>query len=242
MNTEHPENDGTYCELCGTPFVAGESRHDYWWWNGGTGDKSHICQADKGHICSRCNSVIKRHTDCQTESHDAPVPEDTINVAWFADDMPAPEKWEAAKKHIATLNEEDLVRQAANVLDTIHLERVASYYGMSDYKVKLRLEELLAELDLRIAVKQVAKRFKPMLERQCREIGLYEERDYDGLLREGFIDQKEYELFKRIKANELHQEVLEASSAELCEELDDPDENDEMDRCDEDFLRELRNM
>ena len=202
------ENDGTYCELCGTAFLAGESRYDYWWWNGGTGDKSHICQAEKSHICTRCYTVVKRHIDCQTEPPDAPVTEDAINVACFADDMPSPEKWEAAQKHIAMLNEEELVRQAGNVLEAIHLEHVVSYYGMSDYKVHLRLEELLAELHLRIAVKLVAKRFTPMLKRQNQEIELYEEHDYDGLLREGFIDQEDYDLLQRVNENPKYRQAI----------------------------------
>jgi hypothetical protein len=63
------------------------------------------CQAEKSQICNRCNSVVKRHIECQTEPPDALVSEDAIDVVSFADDMPSLAKLEAAKKHIATYRE-----------------------------------------------------------------------------------------------------------------------------------------
>ena len=99
--------------------------------------------------------------------------ENVINVSSFASDLPRPKKWEAAKKHIATLSEEELIQQAGKVLQSIHADTMFyRYFGMADYKIGLRLNDLLEELHKHIAAKQVKKRFTPMLEKHQREINL----------------------------------------------------------------------
>ncbi len=126
--------------------------------------------------------------------------ENVINVSSFASDLPRPKKWEAAKKHIATLSEEELIQQAGKVLQSIHADTMFyRYFGMADYKIGLRLNDLLEELHKHIAAKQVKKRFTPMLEKHQREINLFDSGDYDALLQEGFIDQELHAILQRSK-------------------------------------------
>lgn len=122
-----------------------------------------------------------------------------INIVWYADDMPSSAKWEACIEFISKLDEDELLRQAGNVLEAIYTEYIASYYGMGDYEVELRLYDILSELQNRIGYLQVDKQFIEMLDKQKHVLALYANKDYASLLHEGIIDDDNYELFVRME-------------------------------------------
>ena len=144
-----------------------------------------------------------RSKDQETDK-DAPSPntDSADNVVWFADDFPSPEKWEACKKYIAGLKPEELLPQAGNVLEALHVEDIASWWHLGDYKARSRLEDILDELERRIGRQHIKRHFRTMLEKHQRECDLYDEQDHDGLLREGFINSEEYETLRRVWSGE----------------------------------------
>jgi hypothetical protein len=128
----------------------------------------------------------------QEPDKNAPSPntDGVEDVVWFANDFPSPEKWEACKKYIANLKAEELLQQAGNVLDALHSEDMASEWGLGDYKARSRLEDILDELVSRTGRQAIKTHCAEMLKKHKRENDLYDKRDFDSLLKEGFIDTK----------------------------------------------------
>ena len=91
----------------------------------------------------------------RTEDGVRPNGDTIMYVRHFADDPPDPEKWKACKRCIAKLDKEESLQQAGGVLEALHAEGLASYWHMSDYKVRWRLDAILEELERRIGREEV---------------------------------------------------------------------------------------
>ena len=70
--------------------------------------------------------------------------------------------------------------------------------GMSDYSDYVLLCEALDEIERCLGRYHIKERCAELLDDHRRELGFYKRHDCDGLLREGFIDSEEYEMWKRV--------------------------------------------
>ena len=140
----------------------------------------------------------------QKPDKDAPSPNtDGVNVVRFASDLPSGEKWEACKEFIKGLDEEHLLQQAGSVLEALHLEDIASYWCLGDYKARIRLNDIVAELECRLGRQRIKQHCAEMLAKHEREIDLYEKHDLDGLLKGGFVVGEDYETLRRLWSMEM---------------------------------------
>jgi hypothetical protein len=130
---------------------------------------------------------MENHENAASKNH-------VLDHAWSRDE------WSVCEEYVSTLTEDELIKQGGDVLAALHIEDVASYWGCGDYKPRLPLLRALRIVLERLGGIRFYQHWDQRTQQYDRELSLYEAEDYDGLLREGFIPQKEYEFLVEEKA------------------------------------------